>query len=87
MESQLKLHWLTEDSLEVQYPDGSKTKILLKPTSNIQDEPTPCLFTGQLEDDIDSRVTVSGCLDDQETAVTIASSKVSEVSWNNQSHF
>jgi len=76
VESQLKLHWLTEDSLEVQYPDGSKTKILLKPTSNIQDEPTPCLFTGQLEDDIDSRVTVSGCLDDQETAVTIASSKV-----------
>jgi hypothetical protein len=75
-ESQLKLHWLTEDSLELQNPDGSTTKILLRPTSNIQDEPTPCLFTGQLEDDLDSRVTVSGCLGDEETAVTIASSKV-----------
>jgi len=75
-ESQLKLRWQTEDSLELQFPDGSKTKILLRPTSNIQDEPTPCLFTGQLEDDLDSRVTVSGCLGDEETAVTIASSKV-----------
>jgi len=75
-ESQLKLHWLTEDSLELQFPDGSKTKILLRPTSNIEDEPTPCLFTGQLEDDLDSRVTVSGCLGNEETAVTIASSKV-----------
>ena len=72
----MKLQWLTEDSLQLQYPDGSKTKILLKATSNIQDEATPCLFTGQLEDDADSRVTVSGCLGDGETAVTIASSKV-----------
>jgi len=75
-ESQLKLHWVTENSLELQFPDGSKTKILLRPTSNIQDEATPCLFTGQLEDDLDSRVTVSGCLGDEETVVTIASSKV-----------
>ena len=75
-ESQLKLHWVTENSLELQFPDGSKTKILLRPTSNIQDEATPSLFTGQLEDDLDSRVTVSGCLGDEETAVTIASSKV-----------
>merc|ERR1719500_87643 len=75
-ESQLKLHWVTENSLELQFPDGTKTKILLRPTSNIQDEATPCLFTGQLEDDLDSRVTVSGCLGDEETAVTIASSKV-----------
>ena len=72
----MKLHWLTEDSLELQFPDGSKTKILLRPTSNIEDEPTPCLFTGQLEVDLDSRVTVSGCLGNEETAITIASSKV-----------
>ena len=82
----MKLHWVTENSLELQFPDGSKTKILLRPTSNIQDEATPCLFTGQLEDDLDSRVTVSGCLGDEETAVTIASSKVPSVSQNNQSH-
>ena len=73
----MKLQWVTEDSLELQYSDGSKTKILVRPTSNIQDEATPCLFTGQLDDDADSRVTVSGCLADEETAVTIASSKVS----------
>ena len=43
----MKLHWLTEDSLELQFPNsGLKTKIWLRPTSNIQDELTPCLFTG-----------------------------------------
>ena len=73
----MKLHWLTKDSLELQILDLGKTStILLRPTSNIQDEPTPCLFSGQLEDDLESRVTVSGCLGDEETAVTIASSKV-----------
>ena len=46
--SQLKLHWLTEDSLELEYPgNGLKTNIWLNPTSNIQDELTPCLFTGE----------------------------------------
>ena len=42
----MKLHWVTENSIELQFPDGTKTKILLRPTSNIQDELTPCLFTG-----------------------------------------
>ena len=45
-ESQLKLRWVTENSLELEKPNGLKTKILLRPTSNIQDEFTPCLFTG-----------------------------------------
>ena len=44
--------------------------------SNVQDEPTPCLFTGNLDDDPDSRVTVSGCEGDEETVVTIGSVKV-----------
>ena len=75
-ESQLKIHWLTEDTLELEEPSGSKTKILLKPASHIEDEPTPCLWTGQLEDDPNSRVTVTGCIGHEETAVTLASSKV-----------
>ena len=35
-ESPLKLRWLTANSLELQYTDGTRTKILLTPTSNIQ---------------------------------------------------
>ena len=85
-------------SLELQYADGSKTKIPLTEASNIkvliyeddgdddsrvQDEPTPCLFTGKLEDDADSRVTVSGCAGDGEAAATIASVQVNRIiqSW------
>jgi len=75
-ETLLKLRWLTVKSLELQYADGSKTKIPLTEASNIKDEPTPCLFTGKLEDDADSRVTVSGCAGDGEAAATIASVQV-----------
>ena len=75
-ESQLKIHWLTEDTLELEEASGSKTKIKLNPASHIEDEPTPCLWTGKLEDDPNSRVTVSGCIGHEETAVTLASSKV-----------
>ena len=35
-ESPLKLRWLTANSLELQYSDGTRTKIPLTPTSNIQ---------------------------------------------------
>ena len=42
----MKLRWVTENSLELERPSGLKTKIWLRPTSNIQDEFTPCLFTG-----------------------------------------
>ena len=67
----MKLRWLTANSLELQYSDGTRTKIPL-----VQEEPTPCLFTGSLDDDPDSRVTVSGCEGDEETIVTIGSVKV-----------
>ena len=32
----MKLRWLTANSLELQYSDGTRTKIPLTPTSNIQ---------------------------------------------------
>ena len=32
----MKLRWLTANSLELQYTDGTRTKIPLTPTSNIQ---------------------------------------------------
>ena len=72
----MKIRWLTEDTLELEEASGSKTKIMLNPASHIEDEATPCLWTGQLEDDPNSRVTVSGCIGHEETAVTLASSKV-----------
>ena len=48
----------------------------------VQDEPTPCLFSGKLEDDADSRVTVSGCAGEGEAAATIASVKVNTIIQN-----
>merc|ERR1711973_921027 len=56
----LKLSWLSATSLELTIPEGATFKIALTPTSNIPGEPTPDLYTGTLEGDPDSRVTVSG---------------------------
>jgi len=52
----------------------NQTDILfLTPTSNIPDMETPCLFSGQLLRDPRSVVAVSGCLGDEETSLSIAS--------------
>ena len=71
-ESPFKLTWLSSTSLELTLPDGSSRKIPLTPTSNIPGEPTPDLYTGKVEGDPDSRVTVSGGVG-KETSVSIAS--------------
>ena len=75
VESPLKLTWLSSTTLELSFPDGASRKILLTPTSNIPGEPTPDLYTGTVEGDPDSRVTVSGGVG-KETTVSIASKMV-----------
>ena len=75
VESPLKLTWLSSTSLEVSFPEGASRRILLTPTSNIPGEPTPDLYTGVVEGDPDSRVTVSGGVG-KETTVSIASKMI-----------
>ena len=70
-----RLSWLSATSLELTIPEGATFKIPLTPTSNIPGEPTPDLYTGTLEGDPDSRVTVCGG-EGKETTVSIASNRV-----------
>jgi len=77
-----KMSWLTEDSIELKMSHGhgcfsswTKLKLVLQPAT-IDGETQPCLFIGTVEGESDSsRVTVSGCKDDQanETIVTLFS--------------
>jgi len=69
----LKLSWVSETRMELMIGERRRN-ILLTPTTNIPDWKTPCLFTGKLEGDLDSDVSVSGCHDSNETMVSIASS-------------
>ena len=75
IESPFKLTWLSSTSLEVSFPEGASRKIHLAPSSNIPGEPTPDLYTGVVEGDPDSRVTVSGGVG-KETTVSIASKMI-----------
>jgi len=72
-ESQVKLAWTSDLSMKVVFPDGSSDSIALSPSSNIPGEPTPCLFSGILDGDQDSLVSVSGCRNEDEISVTIVS--------------
>jgi len=69
----LKLSWVTETRMELMIGERRRN-ILLTPTTNIPDWKTSCLFTGKLEGDLDSEVSVSGCHNSNETMVSIASS-------------
>merc|ERR1719209_1132415 len=59
--------------MDVVFPEGSKDFIPLSPSSNIPGEPTPCLFSGVLDGDQDSLVSVSGCRNQAVISVTIVS--------------
>jgi len=72
----VQLVWLTDLSMEIQLEDNKTDVIFLAPTSNIPGEETPCLFSGIVGKDQDSLVTVSGCQDDEEVTVSIASKRV-----------
>merc|ERR1712088_413397 len=72
----VQLVWLTDLSMEIQLEENKTDMIFLAPTSNIPGEETPCLFSGKVGKDQDSLVTVSGCRDDEEVTVSIASRRV-----------
>jgi len=69
----LKLSWVSETRMELMIGERRRN-ILLTPTTNIPGWKTSCLFTGKLEGDLDSEVSVSGCHNSNETIVSIASS-------------
>merc|ERR1712215_313323 len=71
--SDIKAHWLTNVSMEINFPNNTPYTILLSPSTNIPGVSTPCLFPGQLQLDQRSVVAVSGCLDSNETTMSIAS--------------
>jgi len=72
----VQLVWLTDLSMEIQLDENTTDVIILAPSSNIPGEETPCLFSGKVGKDQDSLVTVSGCRDDEEVTVSIASRRV-----------
>merc|ERR1711936_1316206 len=72
----VQLVWLSDLSMEIQLDENTTDVIILAPTSNIPGEETPCLFSGKVGKDQDSLVTVSGCRDDEEVTVSIASRRV-----------
>merc|ERR1711963_919477 len=72
----VQLVWLTDLSMEIQLEENKTDVIFLAPASNIPGEETPCLFSGIVGKDQDSLVTVSGCQDDEEVTVSIASRRV-----------
>jgi len=71
--SDIQAHWLTNVSMEINFPNDTTYTILLSPSTNIPGVSTPCLFSGQLQLDQRSVVAVTGCLDSNETTMSIAS--------------
>merc|ERR1712106_31716 len=71
--SEVQVSWLTSLSMDIKIDRNHTDTILLTPASNIPGMATPCLFSGQLWGDPRSVVAVSGCLGDEETSLSIAS--------------
>lgn len=69
------LHWVTNTTMEIQFPDNTTSTIELS-QPDIPDPNTPCLYTGKLDKDVKSKVTVVGCKDSEETLVTISSTEI-----------
>jgi len=69
----LKLSWVTKSRMELMIEERQRN-ILLTPTTNIPGWKTSCLFKGKIKGDLDSKVSVSGCHNSNETMVSIASS-------------
>ena len=69
----MKLTWKKAMEIDVVFDDGIRDKIPLQAVSNIPGEVTPCLFSGALNNDQDSKVTVIGCQGHSEVIVEIIS--------------
>ena len=67
-ESRTKLTWTKTNEIEVAFANGLKDKIHL-----VGVEGHSCLFSGSLDNDQDSEVTIVGCQGDAEVLVEIAS--------------
>lgn len=65
------MSWLSKTTMEIRLQDNSTSLIYLKSVND-------CLFSGKLNDDPASVVTVIGCMDDGDTTVSIASALVSD---------
>jgi len=74
-ENNIKLIWNSDSSLEMKVGDA-RLNILLKPSTNIPDHHTPCLFQGKVDGEEWSEVAVSGCHNTSHTVMTIFSSQV-----------
>ena len=72
-ESKVKLTWKKAMEIDVVFDDGTRDQIPLQAVSNIPGEVTPCLFSGALNNDQDSKVTVIGCQGHPEVIVEIIS--------------
>ena len=72
-ESKVKLTWKKAMEIDVVFNDGTRDQIPLQAVSNIPGEVTPCLFSGALNNDQDSKVTVIGCQGHSEVIVEIIS--------------
>jgi len=73
----LSLHWITDTTMEIQFPDTSTSTISLSPPTDPIDPDTPCLYIGRLDTEEDSQVVVVGCKDSQEdTQVIIKNNKI-----------
>ena len=71
--SRVKLTWRKKEEIDVVFADGTRDKIHLQAVSNIPGEVTPCLFTGSLDNDQESEVTIVGCREESEVIVEILS--------------
>jgi len=75
--NELSLHWVTNTTMAIQFPDTSTSTISLYPPMETIEPDTPCLYNGRLETEEDSQVVVVGCKDSQEdTEVMIKSNKI-----------
>merc|ERR1711962_1088441 len=72
--SEIKLGWLDENTLTIQFADNTTDKIFLFPANNIPGLVVPCVFSGTLGRDLESVVSVTGCKGSNVT-VSIASNK------------
>ena len=64
--------------MQLTFDDNSTDEIVLTPASNIPGEDTPCLFSGKLPRDPQSKVAVSGCKYSNTTSLSIKSILVKE---------
>ena len=72
-ETDIKISWMTNVTMNITGGGNETDVIVLSPTSNIPNLNTPCLFSGKLQRDPKSIVAVSGCIDDAAVSISFSS--------------